>query len=230
MDEPKAFPSDLRSFGRIRSRAIKPRRQGLMETLLPKVALPDPKAGPLDVGLFARPEQSLSLEIGFGGGEHLAAQALRAPGAVFIGAEPFHNGVASALRHMEDHGLQNVRLHMGDARDVIRALPDGRLDAVFMLFPDPWPKARHHKRRLIQPDVLHAIGRVLAPGGLFRFATDWEDYGAWTLDLALRTGLFTWTATCADDWRTPFPDHAPTRYEAKGLGDIKPMYLEFRRR
>lgn len=230
MESSKPFSSELRSFGRIRSRSIKPRQAGLMETLLPKVALPDPLAGPLDVGLFARAEQSLCLEIGFGGGEHLAVQARRRPDVVFIGAEPFQNGVASALRHIDALRLENVRLHMGDARDVLRALPEKRLDVVFVLFPDPWPKLRHHKRRLIQKETLQAIAQALVPGGLFRFATDWEDYGAWTLDLALRSGLFSWSATRAIHWRSPFEGHAPTRYEAKGLGDIKPVYLEFQRR
>jgi len=169
------------------------------------------------------------LEIGFGGGEHLAAQASAHPHLRYIGVEPFLNGVASCLRHIEESGVANVRLHQGDARDVVSRLPDRALDLVYILFPDPWPKARHHKRRLIQPDFLDQLARAVKPGGEVRFATDWAHYAAWTLELFTKDPRFTWTAQCAADWRAPWPGHVPTRYEAKRLGDCAPVFLRFLR-
>jgi len=169
------------------------------------------------------------LEIGFGGGEHLVAQAIAHPEQRFIGVEPFLNGVASCLRHIEESGAQNIRLHQGDARDVIARLPDASLDRVYILFPDPWPKARHHKRRLIQPEFLDELARVMKPGAELRFATDWADYASWTLEHLMRDARFTWLAERAENWRTPWPGHVPTRYEQKKLGDCAPIWLNFRR-
>jgi len=169
----------------------------------------------------------LILEIGFGGGEHLVAQAGAHPDARFIGVEPFLNGVASCLRHIEESGVANVRLHQGDARDVIARLPDGCLDLVYILFPDPWPKARHHKRRLIQPEFLDALARVMKPRAEVRFATDWANYAEWTLWHFVHDARFAWTAERADDWRAPWPGHVTTRYEAKRLGDCAPVWLRF---
>lgn len=169
------------------------------------------------------------LEIGFGGGEHLAAQAAAQPGAWFIGVEPFQNGVASCLRHIEESGVTNIRLHLGDARDVIARLPDGCLDLVYILFPDPWPKTRHHKRRLIQPSFLNELARVMKPRGEVRFATDWANYAEWTLWHFVRDARFLWLAERADDWRKPWPGHVTTRYQAKRLGDCAPVWLRFGR-
>ncbi len=137
------------------------------------------------------------LEIGFGGGEHLAAQAAAHPERRFIGVEPFVNGVGSCLRHIEESGVRNVRLHQGDARDVIARLPAASLDLIYILFPDPWPKTRHHKRRLIQAEFLSELARVLKPGGEVRFATDWANYAAWTLEQFTRDARFAWLAECA---------------------------------
>ena len=217
----------LRSFGRIRSRVIKPRQAALMETLLPEIRLPATLFQPLSL----RPESdAVWLEIGFGGGEHMAAQAARHPEALILGAEPFQNGVASALRHLDDQGLNNVRLHDGDVRDLIGCLPKACLDRVFILFPDPWPKARHHKRRLINPDLLDDLAQVMKPGAHLRFATDWADYADWTLERVLADGRFDWPAQTAADWRTPPADHITTRYEEKRLGDCDPVFLDFIRR
>ena len=210
----------LRSYGCIKSRPIKPRQAGLMESLLPKIAVD--MAGPLQG--WTGPAW---LEIGFGGGEHMAAQGGRHPDTRILGAEPFVNGVASAVRHVEEQALSNVRIHAGDARDLVVALPDRSIERVFVLFPDPWPKARHHKRRIIQPEMLVELARVLKPGGRLRFATDWAEYADWTLERVLGSGLFDWPAARADDWRRPPADHVTTRYEDKKLGDCAPVFLDF---
>ncbi len=217
----------IRSFGRTRSRTIKPRQAGLIDTLLPAIAL-DPTQ-PIDPRALASEAVEVWLEIGFGGGEHMAAQAARRPEVMVMGAEPFWNGAASALRHMDEAGLTNVRLHVGDARDLLAALPDASLDRVFILFPDPWPKARHHKRRLIQTETVADLARVAKPGGRLRFASDWADYVDWTLERFDAQPAFRWLAERADDWRTPPADHITTRYEEKRLGDIAPVWLDFER-
>ena len=219
----------MRSFGRIRSRTLKPRQAALFDTLLPRIALPDPAAGPIDPKALMPGATEFWIEIGFGGGEHLAEQARRNPEAMMIGCEPFLNGVGSALRHVEEMALTNVRLHAGDARAVLEALPDSSLDRVMILFPDPWPKARHNKRRLIQDETAVQIARVLKPGGLLRFVTDWKDYAAWAHERFLRTDGLEWLAEAADDWRTAPDDHVTTRYEEKKLGDTAPVFLQFRR-
>ena len=216
----------LRSYGRLKARPLKPRQAGLLDTELPRFAFPlaaDPRA--------LRPQaRAVWLEVGFGGGEHLAEQAARHPEALLIGAEPFVNGVASAVRHLHDRGLENVRLHQGDARDLLAGLPDAGVDRAFVLFPDPWPKARHHKRRLIEPGFIAELARVLRPGGRFRFVTDWRHYAAWTLERMTDSPAFGWTAERADDWRRAPDDHVTTRYEQKRLGDTDPIFLEFVRR
>ena len=188
---------------------------------MPGLALPT--EGPLELPT----DREAWLEIGFGGGEHLAEQAARRPDVLFLGAEPFVNGVASAVRHVHERGLDNVRLHQGDARDLLALLPDASVARAFILFPDPWPKARHHKRRLIEPAFIAELGRVMRPGAPLRFATDWRDYAAWTLERMLQSPVFEWTARRADDWRRPPADHVTTRYEEKRLGDCAPVFLEF---
>jgi len=219
----------LRSFGRIKSRTLKPRQAALFDTLLPTIALPDPTQGPIDPAALMPGAKAAWLEIGFGGGEHLAEQASRHPEAVMIGCEPFLNGVGSALRHIDERGLKNVRLHADDARDVMAALPDASLDRVMILFPDPWPKARHNKRRLVQDETVAEIARLLKPGGRVRFVTDWKDYADWALERFNRHPDLTWLAQEADDWRTAPADHVVTRYEEKKLGDTPPIFLEFQR-
>ncbi|HYG27521.1 MAG TPA: tRNA (guanosine(46)-N7)-methyltransferase TrmB [Caulobacteraceae bacterium] len=219
MTSPQQPHGPLRTFGRIKSRPIKPRQAALLDTLLPRIAF-DPAEPPAG---------ETWLEIGFGGGEHLAEQASRHPDVRLIGAEPFLNGVASALRHVDERELTNVRLHQGDAREVLSALPDASLTRVFILFPDPWPKARHHKRRLVQPETVEEFARVLKPGGALRFATDWADYANRALEMFIASPQFSWRAERADDWRTPPADHVTTRYEEKRLGDCEPVFLDFER-
>ncbi|MDB5480945.1 MAG: tRNA ((46)-N7)-methyltransferase TrmB [Caulobacteraceae bacterium] len=214
----------LRTFGRIRSRAIKPRQAALMTTLLPTISVPE---GPLDPRNLMPEASEVWLEIGFGGGEHMAALAARRPDVLILGAEPFLNGVASALRHIEAGGLNNVRLWTGDARDLMAAMPDASLGRLFILFPDPWPKARHVKRRLIQPAFAVEAARLMKPGGRVRFATDWAEYADQALVVFGRSPHFHWLARRADDWRRPPADHVATRYEEKRLGDCPPIWFEF---
>jgi tRNA (guanine-N7-)-methyltransferase len=214
----------LRSYGRLKSRTIKPKQAALMETLLPRLRVP---AAPFEPRSLMPGAAEAWLEVGFGGGEHLAAQAARRPDVLFIGAEPFQNGVASALRHIDEAGLVNVRLKDGDARELLGHLPDASLERAFILFPDPWPKARHHKRRLVQADTVAELARVLKRGGRLRFASDWADYVDWSLERFTASPAFRWTAERAADWRVPPADHITTRYEEKRLGDCDPVFLDF---
>jgi tRNA (guanine-N7-)-methyltransferase len=219
----------LRSFGRIKSRPIKARQAALFDTLMPQIAVPDPTKGPIDPLALMPGAKEAWLEIGFGGGEHLAEQATRHPDALMIGCEPFLNGVASALRHVEEGGLKNVRLHADDARAVMTALPDASLDRVMILFPDPWHKVRHNKRRLLQDETAVEIARLLKPGGRVRFVTDWLDYAEWALERLARTPGLTRIEAEGADWFAVPADHVVTRYEEKKLGDTAPIFLEFER-
>ena len=216
----------MRSYGRTKSRPIKPRQAALLETLLPRIAIPP---GRVDPAALMPGADEVWLEIGFGGGEHMAAQAALRPNVLVLGAEPFLNGVASAVRHIDEAKLKNVRLLEGDARQLLLDLPDDCLTRVFVLFPDPWPKTRHHKRRLIQDDVIVELARTMKPGARLRFATDWADYADWTLARLARSPAFSWLAEGADDWRKPPADHVTTRYEQKRLGDCAPVFLDFER-
>lgn len=217
----------MRSYGRIKSRPIKPRQAALVETLLPQLRPPE---GPFDPRTLTDGTREAWLEIGFGGGEHMASQAARAPDVLIVGCEPFLNGVASAVRHVAEQDLKNVRIHDGDARELAARLPDASLDRVFILFPDPWPKARHHKRRIVQTELVADLARVLKPGGRLRFATDVAGYADWALERILASPDFDWPAQKADDWRVAPADHITTRYEEKRLGDCEPVFFDFIRR
>lgn len=222
----------LRSYGRRKGHSLSPRQQRLLSGLLPKIELDlgDPPPANL-ASLFGRDSlRALWLEIGFGGAEHLLWQAASQPDVGLIGCEPFINGVVKALDGIEQCGLRNIRLHNGDAREVVAWLPDGAVARVFLLFPDPWPKRRHHKRRLMSTDTLEGLARILQPGGELRFATDSADYAGAGLAAALRHGAFRWLASAPRDWRERPPDWPQTRYEQKAIADgRRPVYLRFER-
>ena len=210
---------------------MKAARAALFETLLPRIAL-DLKVAPKALGsLFPTPVDEVRLEIGFGGGEHMICGAQANPRIGFIGVEPFVNGMAKALAAIAAQSLSNIRLHHGDATEVLAWLPAASLTHVDLLYPDPWPKRRHWKRRFVQDSSITAIAHVLRSGGEFRFATDIADYTSWTLRHMLRFPAFEWTAERADDWRHAWPGFAGTRYEARARREGRvPCYLTFRRR
>ncbi len=207
---PRAF------FGRRKGHPLREHQSGLLDTLLPQLALDLTRPAPSELAtLFPHAPDAVRLEIGFGGGEHMVAEAALHPRSGFIGVEPFINGMAKALAAIEARALTNVRLYFGDAIVLLAWLPDHCLARIDLLYPDPWPKRRHWKRRFVQNETLAELARVLRPGGEFRFVTDWPDYAAWTLQHVLRSPHFTWTAERADDWRLPWPGFTSTRYEAK---------------
>ncbi len=219
-------------FGRRKGKKLRAGQARLTETLLPTLAVDLASSAPADLAeLFPTPVREVRLEIGFGGSEHLIAQAESYPDCGFIGIEPFVNGMAKALAAIDAKGLTNIRLHHGDATDVLTWLPQASLARVDLLYPDPWPKRRHWKRRFVQDKSVAALARVLRKGGEFRFASDIDDYCAWTLVRLLRSPDFDWTAERADDWRKPWADFGGTRYEAKAKREGRtPCYLAFRRR
>jgi tRNA (guanine-N7-)-methyltransferase len=170
------------------------------------------------------------MEVGFGGGENFVREAAADPTTGFIGCEPFINGMARALALIDAEGCQNVRLHLGDAVELLDWLPDGGIARLDLLYPDPWPKKRHWKRRFVSDSTVARLARVMRPGALVRFATDIPHYAEWTLIRFLRSPAFTWSAERAEDWRKPWPGFAGTRYEAKALREGRtPCYLVFRR-
>ena len=221
-----------RLYGRSQGKPLRAGQQALVDTLLPQIAVPveGEVSSTTLFGDAKGQERPLHFEIGFGGGEHLAQQAARNPDVTIIGCEPFLNGVGSVLRHVEDGGLDNVLILADDARPLLARLPDAALARIFILFADPWPKARHNKRRFIQTETVAEFARVLKPGGIARFATDWADYADWALERFLANPDFIWEAQAPEDWTQPPADHVTTRYETKGLGDCKPVFFDFARR
>ncbi|MFC2951139.1 tRNA (guanosine(46)-N7)-methyltransferase TrmB [Marinicaulis aureus] len=222
-----------RLYGRQIDKPLKPRQAQLMETLLPRLAIPmeEPAKGAIDPQELFPQAEEIHLEVGFGGGEHLAWQAAHNPKIGFIGAEPFVNGVAKLLVHVDEGRQENIRIHHGDVRPLIEALPDASLARIYVLHPDPWPKKRHHKRRMISPWFFAQAARLLKSGGELRVASDIRDYIRWTLMHAQQASEFEWTATCAADWKKRPGDWPQTRYEAKSLREGRtPAYLVFRRK
>ena len=206
-----------RLYGRRQGHRLREGQAALVEDMLPHVSVP--ATGPLDAATMFGDARPLELEIGFGGGEHLAAQAVARPDTGFIGCEPFLNGVVQALGHLRAKndwgGLANVRLHMGDALDVIERLPDASLACVYLLHPDPWPKARHAKRRMANHGPLNAIAAKLIPGGEFRLGTDDPTYCRWATMVMGQRRDFRWTAQGPRDFLERPADWPETRYERK---------------
>ncbi len=200
-------------YGRSRGKPLRPGQQRLLTEVLPQVEFaPEALASP---ALFPFDPREVWLEIGFGSGEHLIERARAGPQVGLIGCEPFLNGVVAALSGIERENLVNVRLRRGDAQAVVEAAPHAFFSRVFIHYPDPWPKRRHHKRRVISHPMVEALARVVKPGGELRFVTDIDDYAGWTLRRFIASPHFRWTASSAADWRTPWPDWGQTRYEAK---------------
>jgi tRNA (guanine-N7-)-methyltransferase len=229
--EPDSPTPQRAFFGRRKGHALKSRQAALFDTLLPRIALDLAKPAPADLrALFDKPLDAVRLEIGFGGAEHLIAQAQAHPSSGFIGSDAFLNATAKALAAIEAHALGNIRLHVGDASDLLDWLPGEALTRIDLLYPDPWPKRRHWKRRFLQDDSLKRLARILKSGGELRFATDIADYAAYALARVLRSPDFVWTAERADDWRKPWADFSGTRYEAKAKREGRaPAYFIFRR-
>jgi tRNA (guanine-N7-)-methyltransferase len=211
-----------RLYGRAQAFKLRPRAERLVGELLPRIAAP--VAGALNAQALFGDDRPLELEIGFGKGEHLAWQAARRPQTGFIGCEPFVNGVAGLLGHIEDAGLANIRIHMGDALDVLDRLPDASLDRVYLLHPDPWPKARHAKRRFVNPGPLDRIAAKLKAGGEFRLATDQPVYMRWSLLQMSRRRDFDWLAERPADWQQRPDDWPPTRYGEWAAGEGRPIW------
>lgn len=221
----------VRSFGRRRGRKLSPRQEALVKTVLPRVALDISVPPPVDAAeLFDGDVTDLWLEIGFGGAEHLLWQARANPGIGIIGAEPFEEGVVKALHGIEATGASNVRLHADDVRPLLAWLPPACLARAFVLFPDPWPKKRHAKRRLVGPNLLAALARVIRSGGELRLGTDIAAYAGEMLLAVRHQGSFAWQAQCPADWRLRPDDWPETRYERKaGREGRKPYFFSLKR-
>jgi tRNA (guanine-N7-)-methyltransferase len=218
-------------FGRRKGHPLRARQVELFDALLPRLSLDLTRPAPADLRtLFVVPLDQMRLEIGFGGAEHLIAQAQLDPRSGFIGSDAFVNAIGKALTAIDDNELDNIRLHFGDASELIDWLPAGSLARIDLLYPDPWPKRRHWKRRFIQDDNLKRLARILKSGGELRFATDIADYAAYALARVMRSDDFVWTAECAQDWLQAWPDFHPTRYEAKAKREGRtPAYFIFRK-
>ncbi|MQX36002.1 tRNA (guanosine(46)-N7)-methyltransferase TrmB [Roseospira navarrensis] len=230
---PSVRTEDVRFYGRRKGKPLRAGRRAVLDSRLPDLAIAMPEDGQtLDPqALFPAPVRAVWLEIGFGGGEHLAGQAAAHPDVGFIGGEVFEYGVAKLVAAVDEAGLSNVRVYPEDIRPLLAHLPDACLDRIFVLFPDPWPKSRHAKRRMIAPRRLDVFARLLVDGGLLRVASDDMGYIRWTLRHACSHAAFAWTARRADDWRQPPADHIRTRYETKALEDgRRPIFLDFQRR
>ena len=219
-------------YGRRQGRRLRPHRAQLWDTLLPnlRVVVPAGSARIDPRSLFAPPISDVWLEIGFGGGEHIAAQAEANPQVGLIGAEPFVNGVATLLANIDERPLTNIRIFPDDVRLLLAAIEDVSIARAFILFPDPWPKLRHHRRRIVGPQTLDALARILVDGAELRLATDHPGYVQWMLWHLIRHPAFAWRARSPTDWRQRPADWPETRYEAKALAEGKSCtFLTFER-
>lgn len=223
-------PDDPKFYGRRKGKRLKSTRQRLIDDLLPKLLITPPEEGEmLDLpALFGEDKRAYQLEVGFGNGEHIAAQAEAHPDVGFIGAEPFINGVGALLMLIEEKGLTNIRILTDDVRQLLPAIPPRSLERVWVLFPDPWPKARHARRRFVNVAVLDVLAGLMPDGAELRVASDDKVYVRWSLIQATNHPLFRWTAEKPEDWRHRWADGFPTRYEAKQIRGA-PHYMTFRR-
>jgi tRNA (guanine-N7-)-methyltransferase len=221
-------------YGRRRGKGLRETQRGFLEEDLARLApgrvgwAENPDREPLDLpSLFG--DRDVWVEIGFGGGEHMVHQARENPGVGIIGCEPFINGVAMLLARIREAGVTNLAVHPGDARDLFDVLPEASVAKAFLLYPDPWPKRKHHRRRFVTPEHLAPLARVLKTGAEFRLATDIPDYVRQALVEVPRAG-FAWAAQGPEDWRHPWEDWLSTRYEQKAFREgRRPHYLTFRR-
>jgi tRNA (guanine-N7-)-methyltransferase len=217
-------------FGRRKGKTLKPRQREAIKTLLPRLLVDISEPPRSLAALFPVPVAEIRLEIGFGGGEHLLHEAGTSPGVGFVGVEPFQNGLAKAVVAIGEAGLRNVRLFDRDATLLLDWLPAESVSRVDLLYPDPWPKLRHWKRRFVRAENLDRLARVLAPGGAFRFASDVDGYVAWAIREVARHGGLAWTAESVEACRAPWPGWPGTRYEAKAIAaGRRPAYLTFRK-
>jgi tRNA (guanine-N7-)-methyltransferase len=222
--EPRAF------FGRRSGKTLHGGQKAQVAEVLPQVEIV--LDGALDPRTLFPDASRIVIEIGYGGGEHLARKAREEPAAGFIGCEVFTGGIGKMVQAIEATGLTNVRLFTDDALKLLMALPEASVDAVYLLYPDPWPKSRHHKRRFVSPTTLDQLARVIRPGGTFFFASDIEDYADWTLAHILREPRFSFDAGEPASWHQPYPGWQPTRYEQKARreGRMVSFYFSFQRR
>jgi tRNA (guanine-N7-)-methyltransferase len=222
--EPRAF------FGRRSGKKLHGGQQAIFDATLP--ALEIALTGRLDPKSLFPEAEKIILEIGYGGGEHLALEAGRNPGTGYIGCEVFTGGIGKMVQTIAAQDLRNIRLFTDDAFKLLVELPDASIDEVYLLYPDPWPKTRHHKRRFVSPTTLAELARVIRPGGVFHFASDIEDYANWTLAHILRSPDFSFTPDAPGSWHVPYPGWEATRYEQKARreGRLVSFYFSFPRR
>jgi tRNA (guanine-N7-)-methyltransferase len=230
-DDGVAIASPGSLFGRRKGHKLRLHQADLIEHLLPRLALDIVAASPADLAaLFDPPAGDIRLEIGFGGGEHLIAEARAFPDTGFIGCEPYVNGMAKILTQIQAHDIGNIRLFAGDAAEMLAWAPPQSLARIDLIHPDPWPKRRHWKRRFVRDATVAAMARVLQPDGEFRCVSDIDHYCAWTLAHLARSPDFLWIAQRADDWRLPWADYTMTRYGRKAERDgRRATYLRFRK-
>lgn len=228
-------PAALRNlYGRRRGKRLRPSRAALLDTDLPRYLFQgasaggDPDRAPVELERQFGEKDEFRLEIGFGSGEHLIQIADSHPGIGLIGCEPFISGVASLLAKIRVRGTGNIRIYPGDVRDVLDILPDASIRLAYLLYPDPWPKKRHHRRRFVTPEFLRPLARVMDCGAEFRIATDVPDYARQAIEQVPKDGLFEWTARRRRDWVRPWNEWLPTRYENKAVANGRtPIYMTF---
>lgn len=222
-------------YGRTKGKTLKSRQTGLMQSLLPRISVPQGEEMLVLQSLFASPVKAVWLEVGFGGGEHLLWQATQNPDIGIIGCEPFVNGVARLIQSIAEKDPGNIRIHNDDAVFLLKRLPANSIARIFILYPDPWPKLRHKKRRFVNAETLALIANAMPSGGQLRFASDIEDYVRWTLDHVARFNAsngptFEWQAESIEACRERPADWPQTRYELKALREGRvPAFLQFKR-